>query len=124
MMLLIIGCSVFSCTNQKGELQVGCQLPATVSFSQDILPIFNSQCSTFGCHTSSMRAGNLNLEASVAYLQLMQPGKGYIDTLNPTYSVLYNKLITTTNPMPLSGKLDNCKINVILKWIQQKAKNN
>lgn len=123
-MPIIIGITVFSCTYTKGDLQVDCIMPNTVSFHQDILPIFNSQCNISGCHTSGVHAGNLNLEAAVAYSQLMQPGKGYIDTLNPEYSVLYNKLITTTNPMPLSGKLDNCKINLVLKWIQQKAKNN
>ena len=123
-LIIIIGITAFSCSYKKGELQVDCPIPATISFHHDILPIFSASCSTFGCHTSSAYAGNLNLEASSAYTQLMYPGRGYIDTVNAEYSVLYNKLVTTTDRMPLNGKLDDCKISVILKWIQQGAKNN
>jgi hypothetical protein len=123
--LIIISTTVFfSCTYEKAELKQDCTLPVTVSFNQNVLPIFNTQCSVPGCHTGAAHAGNLNLDASVAYNQLSNYSTGYIDTLNPEYSVLYSKLISSSDVMPPSGKLDNCKIQLILKWIQQKAKNN
>ena len=125
-MSIFIGITVFfSCSYEKGKIaKPECVLPNTVSFSQDILPLFNSECNTAGCHTSATHAGSLNLEPTVAYTQLLASGSGYIDTLNPNFSILYNKLITTTGQMPPSGKLDDCKIQLVLKWIQQKAKNN
>ncbi|MGZ4053693.1 MAG: hypothetical protein ACXVPY_05610 [Bacteroidia bacterium] len=121
---LVIGVTIFSCTYEKGSITKECDLPTTVSFSQDLLPIFNSQCSISGCHTSATHAGGLNLEPAAAYSALLQSGSGYVDTLNPTFSILYNKLTTTSGPMPPGGALDNCKIKLVLKWIQQKAKNN
>jgi hypothetical protein len=124
-MSIIIGSALFSCTYEKGELPTkGCVSPNVVSFSQDIIPIFNTYCNIAGCHTSTDLAGNLNLQASVAYSQLMKPGKGYIDTLQPNYSLLYAQMNSSSNPMPKTGKLDDCTIGLVLKWIQQKAKNN
>lgn len=124
LLLLLSGSTIYSCTYTKGELAVDCTLPASVSFSRDIVPIFTAHCTNSGCHNSSDWAGNLNLEAASAYSGLMQAGKGYIDTLNPQYGVLYNKLTVSSSPMPPSGKLDACKVKLILKWMQQDAKNN
>lgn len=124
-MSILIGITAFySCTYEKGEVKVECSLPTTVSFNQDILPIFNANCSTPGCHTSAANAGSLNLESSIAYSQLLASGSGYVDTITPNFSVLYSKLISSSNPMPPTGKLDDCKIKLVLKWIEQKAKNN
>lgn len=95
-----------------------------VSFSKNVLPVLNANCNTTGCHSGSNPAGNLNLSSSVAYSQLMQKGLGYVDTTNPNYSVLYSQLNSTSTPMPPTGKLDACTINLVYKWIQQKAKNN
>jgi hypothetical protein len=122
--LVIICITVFSCTYEKQDLKVNCVLPATVSFSQDIIPIFNANCNISGCHTGAAHAGSLNLEATAAYSQLLSSGTGYVDTINPQFSILYNKLITASDRMPPGGQLDNCKIQLILKWIQQKARNN
>ena len=124
LLLLISSIVFFSCTYKKVELKKECDLPASVSFGQDILPVLNTQCSTPGCHTSSEHAGSLNLESNAAYTQLLSSGSGYVDTITPEYSILYNKLISASDAMPPSGRLDDCKINLILKWIQQKAKNN
>jgi hypothetical protein len=101
-----------------------CSFPDTVSFNKHILPIFNTSCNITGCHSGNQPTGNLNLEPSVAYSQLMKPGKGYIDTITPQYSLLYAQMNSVSNPMPKSGKLDQCTVNLVLKWVQQKAKNN
>ena len=120
--VIIVLTFCFSCTYDK--LDSTCNAPSVVSFSQNIQPIFNQNCSTSGCHSGTSPAGNLSLESSVAYAQLVRKGKGYIDTLTPQYSVLYASMNSTSNPMPPSGKLDKCNIDLVLKWIEQKATNN
>jgi hypothetical protein len=96
----------------------------SVSFSTDIVPLFNTYCNISGCHSGSSPEGNFNLESSIAYMELMKPGTGYIDTVTPGFSVLYTQLISVSQPMPPTGKLDDCRIEMVLKWIEQGAKNN
>ena len=110
-----------SCKKEKAKNEV-CTTLETVSFKNDVQPIFNQNC--VSCHSGASASGNLNLEASVAYQNLSDPKSGYLDTINPTYSLLYASMISTSNPMPPNGKLSHCATDLILKWIQQKAKNN
>ena len=119
--LLVINC--IACKHEPLQ-STSCTTPDTVSFSKDILPIFNQHCNTSGCHVGNSPAGNLNLSAPVAYAQLQKKGSGYIDTITPNFSVLYASMNAVSNPMPTSGRLDDCTVNLVLKWIQQKAKNN
>ncbi|HVD97403.1 MAG TPA: hypothetical protein VNB90_04300 [Cytophagaceae bacterium] len=99
-------------------------LPDTVSFSRDIQPILTNNCSLSGCHSGNNPEGNFNLEAGKSYAELMQHGSGYVDTINPRYSVVYSELVSQSNPMPPMGRLDQCSIDLIEKWMKQKAKNN
>ena len=120
-LLFILG---YSCAHDSAEPFVTCNPPDTVSFSTDILPILNAECNTSGCHSGTLPGVNLNLEPCHAFTELMKPGSGYIDTVNPKYSVLYAQMNSTSYPMPPTGKLDKCRIDLVLKWIRQKAKNN
>ncbi len=121
----ILLCIAFSsCSREKPEPEVICHVPETLSFSRDIQPLFTEHCATSGCHAGSNPKGKLNLEAAVAYSQLSKPGSGYLDTIQPMHSVLYASMNSTSNPMPPSGKLSNCDLDKVLKWIEQKAKNN
>jgi hypothetical protein len=113
-----------ACTFRKEELTVSCDLPETVSFSRDVLPVFNAHCNTAGCHSGALPTGGLNLEPDQAWDQLHQPGSGYIDTVMPSFSLLYAQMTSVSNPMPPSGHLDSCTQSMILKWIGQKAPNN
>lgn len=127
--LLFVGIVLSSCVWDKAEPMTAkdinvCDTIVTVSFSKNILPIFNAHCIDAGCHSGSSPASNLNLEASVAYTQLMRHGSGFIDTTNANYSLLYAQMNSVSTPMPPTGKLDDCTLNLVLKWIQQKAKNN
>lgn len=122
--LFIVGISLSSCMYEKVEPFVACKTPAVVSFKKDVQPIFDAHCNTAGCHSGNNPQGNLNLEASQAYVQLWRKKSGYIDTLNPKYSVLYASMNSTSNPMPPAGKLDACTLALVLKWIEQKATNN
>jgi len=115
---------IFYCSCKKDKVIDTCNPPDVVSFQQHIQPIFNSYCVNSGCHSGTNPGGHLNLESSVSYAQLMKPGRGYIDTLQPEYSLLYAQLNSSTDIMPKTGKLGNCTIELVLKWIQQKAKNN
>jgi len=108
------------------ELPTDCPhpIPETVSFAKDLVPIFVSQCAIPTCHTGSSPEGNLNLEATVAYSQITRPIKGYLDTSTPVNSLLYNSLTSPANLMPPTGKMADCKIDLIMKWMGQGAKNN
>jgi cytochrome c5 len=120
--ILLILVISFSCKKKKTTSATECQVVDNVSFNKDIVPIFEAHC--VSCHSGNNASGNLNLESSVAYSNLIDIKSGYIDTIEPTYSLLYASMISTTNPMPKNGKLDKCTTDLILKWIQQKADNN
>ena len=111
----------FSCKKEQSQ---NCKTPNEVSFKNDIQPIFNQNCVSSGCHAANKPAGGLNLESASAYIELLNPKSGYIDTLNPNSSLLYVSMTSAISPMPPKGKLDDCTTQLVLKWIQQKAKNN
>ena len=104
--------------------EVPCPLPEQVSFNNDVLPILVTNCAINGCHSGRTPEANFNLDASVAYATLSKRGSGYIDTLTPRYSALYSAMVSVDSPMPPTGRLDKCKLEVIEKWMAQKAKNN
>ena len=112
-----------SCTYEQAD-SPACGLPDTVSFSRDIQPIFAAHCTDISCHTGNMPAANFNLEPDRAYQELSDPGSGYLDTLQPHISLFYAQMISVSTPMPPSGNLDDCTTDLVLKWIEQKAKNN
>jgi hypothetical protein len=125
LILFLMLCIYSSCTYEKVEpASLKCTPPDSVSFSGDIQPIFNAHCIDGGCHSGSSPGGHLDLTASLSYGQLMASGSGYVDTLIPKYSLLYAQMNSVSNPMPPSGKMDKCTLQLVLKWIQQKAKNN
>ncbi|HRJ29817.1 MAG TPA: hypothetical protein PLV21_03645 [Cyclobacteriaceae bacterium] len=90
-----------------------------MSFSADIVPIFNQSCNASGCHNGSVAP---NLMPASAYSSLINGG--YINTNDPERSELYQWMKgNRTLPMPLSGP--NATYNAkILAWIKQGALNN
>lgn len=122
LLVTVMGCRNNKMVNATPELV--CTTPVEVSFNKDVLPILVNNCATSGCHSGQKPEGNFNLEASIAYKTLSKRGSGYIDTITPRYSVLYGAMVSESDPMPPTGKLDKCKLEVIEKWMQQKAKNN
>jgi hypothetical protein len=98
-----------------------------VSFSNQIQPIFNSQCT--GCHGGNggltITAGasynnlvNVNAQSSCSSLKRVLPN----DAAN---SVLYKKVSGTTcgSQMPQGGSLSTSDIILIRDWINQGASN-
>ena len=96
-------------------------LPTFVSFSKNIVPILNSNC--VSCHGSS---GSSAMTAPVlSGVNTYQDLLASADTISPANSDLY--LMVTgkgDNPMPPSSKLSDYDAGLILKWMQQGAKNN
>ncbi len=121
-LITITFCFCYSCTYEKAEPK--CTPPDVISYSGNIQPIFDANCATTGCHSGTRPEGGLNLTAAVSYSNLMASGTGYVDTINPDFSVLYAQMNSLSSPMPPTGKLDKCTIDLVYKWIQQKAKNN
>lgn len=91
-----------------------------VSFSQDILPIFNRSCNSQACH--GVGAIPPDLSPANAYNALRTGG--YISVQNPVGSELYLWMRgDRALPMPLSGP--NATYNAtVLAWLEQGALNN
>ena len=119
--LLFYGCRY---DNQEDMIDCSMVVPATISYSRDIQPIFNQHCSGNDCHTGPYPQKNLNLDPAHSYASLMKPGSGYVDTIRPTRSLLYSSMNSKSDPMPPNGRLSKCTVESVLNWIQQKAKNN
>lgn len=118
--LIVTSTCFFSCKKKTAPPPTQ-TLPAVVSFSNDIMPVFNAHCNTSGCHGGGSPAAGLNLSQSVAYSQLFV--KHEIDTTNASNSNLYIEVASGQMPQT-GGKLSDYNISLIQKWIQQKAKNN
>lgn len=90
-----------------------------MSFSGDIIPIFNQSCNNAGCHNGAVSP---DLRPANAYNALTNGG--FIDKNNPQNSELYQWMRGNRSmPMPLSGP--NSDYNAkILAWITQGALNN
>lgn len=113
-----------ACAYDKLENKPCASNPEVVSFSADLIPLFTTNCAIPNCHIGPNPAGQLLLDSANAYTQLTQAGSGYVDTTNSRGSILYIQMTVASNIMPPTGKLDECKIDLIEKWIQQGGKSN
>ena len=93
--------------------------PQDVSFSGDIQPIFNANCTTSGCHDDKP-AHSPSLVPGKSYNSLVSGG--YVDTTVPTNSILYNEV--HSGGMPPTGALKQSQVQMILDWIRNGAPNN
>ena len=91
--------------------------PNYVSFSGDLQPIFDRECTTSGCHDGSHSP---NLTAEVSYNELVNGG--FVNTVIPDQSTLYVEL--QSGSMPPTGKLPPDEIQKVLDWIKLGAPNN
>jgi cytochrome c553 len=91
-----------------------------VSFSKNVLPIFEANCTT--CHGASRQSSNLMLNS---YTNLMAGGLGglVIQPGNAQESELFQKI--STGSMPRGGsKLSDIEIQIITDWINAGAIDN
>ena len=94
----------------------GAPIPDVVSFSTDIIPIFNSSCNTGPCHSTGGESPDLT--AANAYQSLFD--NNLIDTAQPENSILYQEI--SSGGMKSYSTSSNTEL--ILTWIKQGAKNN
>lgn len=104
-----------SCTYEE-LIKPKVDVPDSVSFNVNILPIFNSSCNVTGCHSK----GGIppNLSAADAYTSLIF--FGYVDIDNPEVSEIYQKI---TNGSMKQYATDQDR-TLILNWIEQGALDN
>ena len=91
-------------------------IPETVSFSSDIMPIFNNGCNTNVCHGPGSTPPDLS--EGNAYNSLIDGA--YVDTETPEASILYTAM-KSGSMVPYTDPGDE---EIVLAWIQQGALDN
>jgi hypothetical protein len=89
-----------------------------VSFTEDILPIFNSQCAQSGCHDAQTHEEGINMST---YQSIMNTTN--IDTKGLDSKVWESLHETGDDMMPPNGPLSAAELNLIQTWIEQGAQN-
>ena len=88
--------NVHTAANGGGEIR-GQNIPATVSFSTQIQPIFTQNCAFSGCHAGTSPRAGLNLEAGKAHDNLVgvpsteMPALNRVKPFDPSSSYLFKK---------------------------------
>lgn len=96
------------------------EITSEISFSTDIIAIFNKDCNTSGCHNNGGQKPDLS--SAQAYLSLINGN--YLDADKPEESVLYQWMKgNRSTPMPLTGSVSEYNAKV-LAWIKQGSLNN
>ena len=99
----------------------GSSITATMSFSNDIIPIFQKNCALSGCHASGGHVPDLT--TANAYNSLITGS--YVKANDPDNSVIMLWLTGKKSPVMPLGSGPNQEINAkIYAWIYQGAKNN
>lgn len=90
----------------------GCDTPTIVSFSADVLPIIDLNCAISGCHVDGGEGPGLLAEYETV--------RDYVDSGD-----LENRVFNSPeDPMPPTGQLGECDLEIILHWINQGALDN
>lgn len=105
---------ISSCANY--EKPVGEPLE-DVSFSENIIPYFETSCAYAGCHNTGGIPPDLTEDFAYASLN----AGGYIDTDNPAQSLLYTKIAEGGSMERYSTPQDT---QMVLQWIEEGAENN
>lgn len=108
------------CYKDKTVILDEATVTKTVSFSKDIIPIFNKSCNTSGCHSSGGQAPNLTETNALNALTV----GNYFSKSAPESSIIYQKMTGKRGtPMPVSG-VNKEYAALVLAWIKQGANNN
>ena len=94
------------------------EVPDQVSFSNDVMPIFNQSCNMSGCHVEGHPA--VDLSPGNAYGDISD--KNLVDVQNPQQSRLYSILVESGSSH--GGRSTPGQQAIILKWIKQGAPDN
>ncbi|MEO5603755.1 MAG: hypothetical protein ABIR06_22745 [Cyclobacteriaceae bacterium] len=106
---------LFACTYDIIEPKTS-EVPDSVSFSLNVLPIFTKSCNISGCHSKAGIPPDLSEQNAYIRLTFF----GYIYTDAPEESIIYQKISTGTMKQNATDQ-DRA---MILKWIEQGALDN
>ena len=106
-----------SCYYDKADMlypnTISCDTTAVVSYSQNIVPLFQQQC--YSCHLSASMGGGIIMGNYAADKAIAVNGKLYGSV---SYASGYS-------PMPKgANKMTNCQLALVKKWIDSGAPNN
>jgi hypothetical protein len=123
--ILLVSCTVLfllpGCYKDKTIVSdTGAEITRPVTFSNDIVPIFTTNCALSGCHTAGGHVPDLSTANAYNSLKV----GNYFNTTTPESSVIMLWLTgKKTTQMPVGGM--NKDINaLVLAWIKQGANNN
>ncbi len=114
--VFFIFCPAVIFTSCKHDISNADQLPE-ISFSKDILPVFQTGCAISRCHDSQTAKGNKIYDSYDNIMRSVSPG-------NPDKSKAYTSMTNVFQPMPPDKPIseeDRVKIRL---WILQGAKDN
>jgi len=107
-------------------------LPVSRSLAADVQPIFSNNCALSGCHSGSSPTGGQNLEAGMAFANIVDvtaqgdSGETRVIPYNAQDSFLVKRIEGRVTPqMPLGmAPLPDGEITAIRTWIAEGAWNN
>src|SRR5690348_2356553 len=122
LMALWMGSVVFlsGCYKNKTVNVDAAEITRPVTFSQDILIIFNKSCNLSGCHSTGGQAPNLTPVAAYNSLVI----GNYINKTSPENSYIYLKMTGKKGAVMPVGGMNKDYNALILAWIKQGANNN
>ena len=91
---------------KKDIVQIPCTIPATVSYSLDIIPVLQNNC--YSCHSASDNSSGILLDNYNSLRYYAENG------------YLYGTISHTSGYRPMpddGGKISDCNIALIKKWI-------
>ncbi len=95
-----------------------------ISFSDDVIPIFETSCVSTGCHATGGIDPILTADKAFESLQegIGHDGNPFIDVESPDESALMEEL--DSGKMPPGGNLPQLDIETIRTWMAEGAKDN
>jgi hypothetical protein len=119
--LALLGAVVGCAKTTTVVLNPGAAITEEVSFSKDVISLFNTNCALSGCHVPGGHVPDLT--AANAYQSLITGG--YVSPGDPNNSVIMLWLTGKKSPaMPLGRGPQQDIIADVYAWIEQGAKNN
>lgn len=91
-----------------------------VSFSADILPIFNNNNNCTACH----KTGGISPDLTTANAYTSLNTAKYINTANPEQSLIYTEPDPANTGVHTHKKYSAAQAAFVLTWIKQGAQNN
>ena len=112
--ITVSGVGLASCTYYTNDYDPS-EAPDGVSFTDDVIPIFEAKCNDAGCHNGTIPP---NLTRDVAYTSLMTGG--YVVAEDAEGSTLYQAIDGGT----MTTFASDLERSYIKKWIDEGALNN